>query len=191
MTFLAIALLLFLAALVVFTIDLLIPTGGVLVAVTGMLGVASIYFAFRHSPTSGWWMLAASLGMIPLMLIVLVYVWPRTPFGKMLIATPDRAKDFAWSDASELDDPKSLIGKIGNAQTEFLPHGTALIDGREFQAVSEAGPIEKGASVRVTKLDVGRLVVIPQKAKSAADPPMSNESSLDRPSDELGLDWLS
>ncbi|MCY3005019.1 MAG: hypothetical protein NTV29_03465 [Planctomycetota bacterium] len=191
MTFLAIALLLFLAALVVFTIDLLIPTGGVLVAVTGMLGAASIYFAFRHSPTSGWWMLAAALGMIPLMLIVLVYVWPRTPFGKMLIAIPDRAKDFAWSDASELDDPKSLIGKIGNAQTEFLPHGTALIDGREFQAVSEAGPIEKGASVRVTKLDVGRLVVIPQKAKSAADLPMSNESALDRPSDELGLDWLS
>jgi S1-C subfamily serine protease len=51
--------------------------------------------------------------------------------------------------------------------------------------------IEKGASVRVTKLDVGRLVVIPQKAKSAADLPISNESSLDRPSDELGLDWLS
>ncbi|MFM8572766.1 MAG: hypothetical protein ACKOAU_14325 [Pirellula sp.] len=39
MTFLGIALLFLLAALIVFAIDLMIPTGGVLVAVTGILGV--------------------------------------------------------------------------------------------------------------------------------------------------------
>jgi membrane-bound ClpP family serine protease len=190
MTFLGIALLFFLAALVVFAIDLMIPTGGVLIAVTGMLGVAAIYFAFRHSPTSGWWMLLAALGMIPVMMLVLLYVWPKTPFGKMLIATPDRAKEFAWSDASEVEDPKSLIGKTGTASTEFLPHGTVLIDGREYEAVSEAGPIEPGTALRVTKLDVGRLVVVPYRPKSDPKVPMSHESGLDRPSDELGLDSL-
>jgi membrane-bound ClpP family serine protease len=190
MTFLGIALLFFLAALVVFAIDLMIPTGGVLVAVTGVLGLAAIYFAFRHSPTSGWWMLVASLGMIPVMLLTLLYVWPKTPFGKMLIAKPERAKDFVWSDASEAHDPKGLIGKLGVAQTEFLPHGTVLIDGMEFEAVSEAGPIEAGTRVRVTKLDVGRLVVIPSRTPADPNVPMSKESSLDRPSNELGLDSL-
>lgn len=190
MTFLGIALLLFIAALIVFAIDLMIPSGGVLIAVTAMLGLAAVYFAFRHSPTSGWWMLIVSLGMIPVMLLTLIYLWPKTPFGKMLIATPDKAKDYAWSDASELNEPKSLIGKTGAAQTEFLPHGTVLIDGREFEAVSEAGPIEPGTNVRVTKLDVGRLVVIPCKAKLDPSKPMSSESSLDRPSQELGLDSL-
>jgi len=190
MTFLGIAMLLFLAALVVFAIDLMIPTGGVLIAITSILGLAAVYFAFRHSPTSGWWMLVAALGMIPVMLITLLYVWPKTPFGKMLIATPDKAKDYVWSDASESDDPKGLVGKIGVAQTEFLPHGTVLIDQREYEAVSQAGPIEPGATVRVTKLDVGRLVVIPWKARLGSGVPMSSESSLDRPSDELGLDSL-
>jgi membrane-bound ClpP family serine protease len=128
--------------------------------------------------------------MIPVMLITLLYLWPRTPFGKMLIATPDKAKDFVWSDASESDDPMGLIGKIGVAQSEFLPHGTALIEQREYEAVSQAGPIEPGTTVRVTKLDVGRLVVIPWKAKLGAGTPMSSESSLDRPSEELGLDSL-
>jgi membrane-bound serine protease (ClpP class) len=190
MTFLGIALLFFLAALVVFAIDLMIPTGGVLIAVTGVLGLAAVYFAFRHSPTSGWWMLVASLGMIPVMLLTLLYVWPKTPFGKMLIAKPDRAKDFVWSDASEAQDPKGLIGKLGVAQTEFLPHGTVSIDGMEFEAVSEAGPIEAGTSVRVTKLDVGRLVVIPTRTPTDPNVPMSKDSSLDRPSNELGLDSL-
>ena len=163
MTFLAIALLLFLVALVVLAIDLMIPTGGILIAVTVMLAAASIYFAFRHSPTSGWWVLTAALGMIPLMLFGLLYVWPRTPFGKILIS----------------------------AHTEFIPHGTVLIEDREFEAVSEAGPIDPGTDVRVTKLDVGRLVVIPYKSRSGASNPMSNDSSLDRPSDEIGLDSLS
>lgn len=190
MTFLGIALLFFLAALVVFAIDLMIPTGGVLIAVTGMLGLASVYFGFRHSPTSGWWMLIASLGMIPVMLLVLVYVWPKTPFGKMLIATPDKAKEYVWSDAAEAQDPKGLVGKTGVSVTEFLPHGTVLVDGREFEAVSEAGPIEPGTSVRVTKLDVGRLVVVPFRSKSVLNQPMSHQSDLDRPSDELGLDSL-
>ncbi|MFM8399527.1 MAG: NfeD family protein, partial [Pirellula sp.] len=102
----------------------------------------------------------------------------------------DKAKDFVWSDASESDGPKGLVGKIGVAQTEFLPHGTALIDQREYEAVSEAGPIEPGTTVRVTKLDVGRLVVIPWKTRLGSGVPMSSESSLDRPSDELGLDSL-
>ncbi len=190
MTFLAIAMLLFVAALVVFAVDLMIPTGGVLVAVTGLLGLGAIYFAFRHSPTSGWWMLVAALGMIPVMVLALLYIWPKTPFGKMLISSPDRAKEYVWSDAAEADDPKALIGKIGKAQTEFLPHGTVSIDGREFEAVSEGGPIEVGTSVRVTKLDVGRLVVIPHKPKTDPTQPMSSQSSLDRPSEELGLDSL-
>jgi len=44
--------------------------------------------------------------------------------------------------------------------------------------------------VRVTKLDVGRLVVIPTRTHTDPNVPMSKDSSLDRPSNELGLDSL-
>ncbi len=190
MTALAIAMVLFIVALVVFAIDLMIPTGGVLVAVTALLGCGAVYFAFRHSPASGRWMLAASLAMIPLMLTALIYVWPKTPFGKKIIAIPERADSFTWSDSANESDPTKLLGSLGISETEFLPHGTVRIGEQTFEAVSGAGPIELGQQVKVTKLDVGRLVVVPWKTRSTSDPPMSEHSSLDRPSQELGLDAL-
>lgn len=190
MTALAIAMALFIAALVVFAIDLMIPTGGVLVAVTALLGCGAVYFAFKHSPTSGWWMLAASLAMVPLMLMALIYIWPKTPFGKKIISTPERADSFAWSDTAKEPNPTKLIGSLGISETEFLPHGTVKIGEHTFEAVSEAGPIEPGQQVKVTKLDVGRLVVVPWKTRRETDAPLSENSSLDRPSQELGLDAL-
>jgi len=190
MTALAIAMALFIAALVVFAIDLMIPTGGVLVAVTAMLGCGAVYFAFRHSPTSGWWMLAASLAMVPLMLIALIYIWPKTPFGKKIIAIPERAESFTWSDTANESDPTKFIGSLGTSETEFLPHGTVRIGEHTFEAVSGAGPIEPGQQVKVTKLDVGRLVVVPWIVSRTKDSPMSGNSDLDRPSQELGLDAL-
>ncbi|MFN9437523.1 MAG: hypothetical protein ACK6DC_21635 [Planctomycetota bacterium] len=71
-TALGIALTLFVLALIVFVIDLLVPSGGILLAITGILCFVSVVFAFRHSPTSGMWMLLATLGLIPLMLFLLI-----------------------------------------------------------------------------------------------------------------------
>jgi len=190
MTALAIAMIFFIAALVVFAIDLMIPTGGVLIAVTGLLACVAIYFAFKHSPTSGWWMLIASLALIPLMLMVLIYIWPKTPFGRRIIATPSRVESFAWSDSAGVSDPKKLIGAFGTSDTEFLPHGMVKIGEQVYEAVSEAGPIEPGTPVRVTKLDVGRLVVVPWQHRNESNSPMSASSNLDRSSQELGLDSL-
>jgi len=59
-----------------------------------------------------------------------------------------------------------------------------------YEAVSEAGPIEPGTPVRVTKLDVGRLVVVPWQHRNESNSPLSASSNLDRSSQELGLDSL-
>jgi len=191
MTALAVALFLFVAALVVFAIDLMIPTGGVLIAVTAMLGFGAVVFAFRHSPMSGMWMLIATLGSIPLMLATLLYIWPRTAFGRKMMTAPDRAGEYGWSDASVgVDDPKRWIGEFGVAETEFLPHGSVRIADRVFEAVSETGPIEIGQRVRVSRLDVGRLVVVVVRDRGAEAPPMSDGTGLDRPISELNLDSL-
>jgi len=187
-TALAIALILFVAALVVFAIDLLIPSGGVLVAITGILCLASIVFAFRHSTMSGAWMLIATLGMIPLMLFGLLVIWPRTPFGRRMMRVPEPAGEFVWSDAAKTD-VKDLIGAVGTAETEFLPRGSVRIGERTYEGVSEAGHIEAGQTVKVTRLDVGRLVVQPMRSPDK-DRPMSEGSALDQPISDLGLDSL-
>jgi len=187
-TALGIAIVLFVAALVVFVIDLLVPSGGILLAITGILCIASVVFAFRHSTATGMWMLLASLGLIPLMLFLLIYIWPKTPFGRKMIIKPGRAEEFVWSDAA-FTDPKSLIGALGIAETEFLPRGSVKLGDRSFEAISEVGLIEAGQEVKVTRLDVGRLVVVPIR-KPSSDRPLSEGSELDRPSADLGLDTL-
>jgi membrane-bound ClpP family serine protease len=188
-TALGIALTLFVLALIVFVIDLLVPSGGILLAITGILCFVSVVFAFRHSPTSGMWMLLATLGLIPLMLFLLIYIWPKTPFGRRMIVKPDLAKEFVWSDAADAD-PKSLLGAIGLAETEFLPRGSVRINNRSFEAISDVGLIEAGQEVKVTRLDVGRLVVVPTKKPSENQRTMSDGSGLDQPITDLGLDSL-
>jgi len=189
-TALAIAFLLFIAALVVFVIDLMIPTGGVLIAVTGLLGFGAVVFAFRHSPVSGYWMLIVTLACIPVMMFVLLYVWPHTPFGKRMITKPDSPGEFVWSDAAAVGDPTLLIGATGKTETEFLPHGLVRIAENTYEAVSDSGPIDPGVLVKVTRLDVGRLVVAPVRTRSGEDEPMSSGSGLDRPISELNLDSI-
>lgn len=186
---LGIALILFALALVVFVIDLLVPSGGILLAITGFLALGAVVFAFRHSQVSGMWMLMSTLGLIPVMLFLLIYVWPKTPIGRRMIVKPRPAGEFVWSDAAEVD-PKALIGSVGVAETEFLPRGSVKIGNRSFEAISEVGLIEAGQEVKVTRLDVGRLVVIPCRKPSQPERPMSAGSGLDQPGADLGLDSI-
>ena len=106
-----------------------------------------------------------------------------------MIVQPERAGEFVWSDAAE-SDPAELIGAVGVAETEFLPRGSVRIGERSFEAISEVGLIEAGQQVKITRLDVGRLVVIPVRKPSESDRPMSDGTSLDKPSSDLGLDSL-
>lgn len=188
-TALAIALVLFVFSLVVFVLDLLVPSGGVLLAITGMLCFGSVVFAFRHSQTAGMWMLMATLGLIPLMLFALIYVWPKTPFGRRMIVKPEPASEFVWSDAADTS-PQTLIGATGLTETEFLPRGSVKIGARSFEAISEVGFIEAEQEVTVTRLDVGRLVVIPKRKAIHPDGAMSDGSKLDQPGADLGLDSI-
>ena len=127
MSFIAIALLLFLAAMVIFAIDLMIPSGGVLIGVTACLAFAAVVFAFRHSTSSGIWMLIASMGAIPIMMWLFVEVWPLTPLGRQMISKPEPSGSYVWSDAAKSVNAGSLIGAEGTVLNEMIPSGLVQI----------------------------------------------------------------
>lgn len=189
MSLLAIAVLLFIAALVIFAIDLMVPSGGLLVGVTVCFAFAAVVVAFRHSTQAGVWMLIASLGSIPILTWLFFVIWPKTPLGKRMISAPETAGDYVWSDAAKSGNAKDLIGKEGVSMNEMIPSGLVQIEGKSFEAFSETGPIEMGKRVRVTRLDVGRLVVVLVRYKQD-DAPKSEGSGLDRPITDLNLESL-
>ena len=167
MSFIAIALLLFLAAMVIFAIDLMIPSGGVLIGVTACLAFAAVVFAFRHSTSSGIWMLIASMGAIPIMMWLFVEVWPLTPLGRQMISKPEPSGSYVWSDAAKSVNAGSLIGAEGTVLNEMI-----------------------GKAVRIVRLDVGRLVVAVIREKNPMDAPMSHGTGLDRPISDLDLESI-
>lgn len=53
----------------------------------------------------------------------------------------------------------SMIGKTGTAQTQLRPAGKILIDGDQYDAVSQISYIEKGDAIKVTGYNNGQLIV--------------------------------
>ena len=190
MSLLVVAILLFIAAMVIFAIDLMIPSGGVLIGVTACLAFAAVLVAFRHSANTGVWMLIATLGAAPLMMWGFFELWPRTPLGRRMTSPPEPAGEFVWSDAGKSKDVHSLVGAEGIALGEMIPSGLVEIDGQSFEAFSESGPIDAGKPVRVVRLDIGRLVVSVIRVSKPQDAPMSSGTGLDRPISEFDLDSI-
>ena len=190
MSLLAIAVLLFIAAMVIFAIDLMIPSGGVLIGVTACFAFAAILVAFRHSFNTGVWMLIATLGAAPLMMWAFLEIWPRTPIGRRMTSPPEPAGKFVWSDAAKSKDANSLIGAEGIAMGEMIPSGLVQIGNQTYEAFSESGPIDAGKEVRVIRLDVGRLVVATIRVNKQNAAPMSQGTGLDRPISEFDLDSI-
>ena len=54
---------------------------------------------------------------------------------------------------------ESLVGKRGDVRTELRPAGTALIDGKPVDVVSEVAFLPKGTAVRVIAVEGMRVVV--------------------------------
>ena len=55
-----------------------------------------------------------------------------------------------------------LNGRDGQALTQLRPSGTALIDGRRVDVVTEGGIVERGSSIRVVHVEGNRVVVRPR-----------------------------
>lgn len=187
---LLVAILLFLAAIVVFAIDLMIPSGGVLIGVTGCFAFAAVLVAFRHSTNAGVWMLISTLGAAPIMMWALLHLWPKTPIGRRMTSPPEPAGDFVWSDAAKTKNAHSLIGAQGTALGEMIPSGLVQIGDQSYEAFSETGPIDAGKAVRVVRLDVGRLVVATVREPKQKDAPMSDGTGLDRPMTDFNLESI-
>lgn len=53
----------------------------------------------------------------------------------------------------------ALIGKVGKTVTELRPSGHIMIEGEQYQAVSESHFIKKGESIKVVAGEGARLIV--------------------------------
>lgn len=76
-------------------------------------------------------------------------------FKKFVLSVEEKSEEgFVSHSTSE-----ELVGKTGKALTDLRPSGTAEIDGKRVDVVTDSEFIEKGSSIEVVEVEGIRVVV--------------------------------
>lgn len=182
------AVILLVAAIAVYALELFIPSAGALFVIGTICLGASLVIAFLHGMTTG----AVFLIVICILAAILpgvgLEVWKRSPIGRrMLLSAPQPMADSTTAHPGSLAglpadqaaifaNLPSLKGEIGKTVTPLRPAGISEIAGRRIDTVSEGVMIEKGTAVRVVDV-VGNRVVVRQLTAQETDALTGNVAS--------------
>ncbi|MEO6184573.1 MAG: NfeD family protein [Verrucomicrobiota bacterium] len=124
--------------------------------VAGIIGfcclIAGVYFAYERlgAATGNWVLMGVAVG-----LVVGAICWLKY-FPKSRLARPLVSRSAIGDIGAEQPD---LLNQTGTAYTNLRPSGTALIDGKRIDVVSEGALIDKGTPIKVIAIEGMRVVV--------------------------------
>ena len=158
--------------IVMLCIEVVLP-GAIIGIIGGGLIIASLVLVFISPSMQDYGMgaqVAIAFGIVTATVISFL-TWMRyfhkTIVGRRLILK-DTVGDDHWAD--EPQSLSTLAGKTGVAQSNLRPTGTIKIDGKQYEAQSSAGFVERGAAIRVSKVEGTMVTVVPiaEEAENAA-----------------------
>ena len=145
--------------LVALALEVFVPSGGVLGFLSVVALIAGVALAFiEQGPWFGMAVLAGTCLAVPAVLGLAFRVFPETPLGRRVLPPPPRAEEVV-PDADRRAALRGLVGRRGRTTSDLLPWGGVEIDGVCRDAVSEGGPIARGAAVEVVGTQATALVV--------------------------------
>ncbi|MEP6664032.1 MAG: NfeD family protein [Verrucomicrobiota bacterium] len=124
--------------------------------IAGIVGfcclIAGIYFAYaRFGAQTGHWVLSG----VTVGLIIGALCWLRY-FPNSRLARPLVSQSVGGDIGA---DQPELLAQTGVALTTLRPSGTAVIDGKRVDVVTEGALIEKGVSIKVVGIEGLRVIV--------------------------------
>ena len=145
----------FLVGVLMIIVEILLPTVGLLAG----LGVAAMLYSIVLALGGDIGALAA-LGIALVIAVVLfLLIVSRLPssrlWNKIVLQKSSRTEEGYVSAAERTE----LVGKTGEVLTELRPSGTARIDSRPVDVISEGAFIQKGKSIVVLSVNGSRVVV--------------------------------
>jgi hypothetical protein len=194
------------AAIFLLILDLLVPSAGALLLLSLISAISAIIIAFQYDYYWGMGTLITLFAATPWILFLAIKIWPKTFIGKMMIRSRPESPEEVLPDTEQLRELKSMVGEIGEAETNLMPSGTVKIRGKRFDANSRVGFIARGTVIEVIAMHLGHLVVAPcieSRLKNLAAEPQTStmlpstldESQLNKPSSTVinapskRLDW--
>ncbi len=159
------------AALVLFFIELLVPTGGLLALLCGTAAIGSIVAFFMHDTVIGVTALAVYAVGTPILLIFVFKLWLHSPLSKRMVLggtamLPERGEEsYRESEkarSQRLSQMEELIGAEGMTLSALRPVGFVKINGQRIDAMAETGVIEANMPVVVTDVYDNQIKVRPR-----------------------------
>ena len=149
-----------LIAYILLIIECFLPTGGLLATLSVLCLIASIVFAFSVSKTVGCVVLFLVVAITPILINLLIRLWPSTRLGRKILNLNPRLIGNTQIQRTEASAGKQkFIDQIGHAHTDLSPNGIATILDEKMDVISDGEFIQKGAEILVTHCEMGRLYV--------------------------------
>jgi membrane-bound serine protease (ClpP class) len=157
-----IAVLLLILGLGLIVAEVFFPSFGVLAVLATAAIVGSLVMAFQESTAAGVRFLIATVVMVPVVIVLGFKLFPKSPFGKRMVAG-----GLSFGSQPSLDQRDlALVGQDGTIEADCRPAGMARIDGRRVDVVTRGEWLESGARVRVVEVQGNRVVVARREEKA-------------------------
>ena len=148
-------------ALVLFMVEVFVPSGGLLGFTAAVVGVIGLVMLFSVNTTLGLIAAIAILIALPILLGYAIKLWPSTPLARLLtLHTQQQRLTHSPTDGTTSGADDALLGSVGQAVTALRPVGSCKIDGRRLDCLSATGVIEAGEQVKVVSVDGMQIKVV-------------------------------
>ena len=145
----------FFAGILCIGVEMLLPTAGLLAGVGAALLLYSLVLALGGDVSA----IGVLFGAALLAAAVFALIVRRLPSSRLWRRLVHQAASTSRRGFVSAPPRESLVGKRGVVRTELRPAGTALIDGKPVDVVSEGAFLPKGTAVRVIAVEGMRVVV--------------------------------
>ena len=201
---LTMAILLLLAAITIFFIELFVPSAGALFITGTACVIASLIYAFWVGPGTGVIFLFLVTALAAVLPGLFISIWKRTPIGRRMflpapepeplpatvavsapIQTPPAVSMPPRAPSPPPPDRVELVNRVGRAVTPLRPAGAIEIDGRRYDALTEGTMINRDETIRVVSVTPTEIVVRWHDPKAPEPPRRPRPAAPVPPSPEL------
>jgi membrane-bound serine protease (ClpP class) len=147
------AVLLITLALVLFFVEMMLPSGGLIGLLAAAVLIGGIVMLFYHDTGVGLIGTIAALVALPFVIGLGFKLLPYTPIFKKLTLS-DRQDARPPGVGTKTESWGTLtVGDEGTVLTELRPVGTCRIKGHRIECLADRGIIEPGTDIRVVWID--------------------------------------
>ena len=149
---------LILLGLALLAAELVIPSFGVLTALSIGAMVVGIAITFANDTATGVITLIAVFVLVPAVMSFVFKYAPRTSFGKRLFLSGPQDDETVANMPLNVE-LEQLRGRYGRTASALRPSGTVDFDGRRVDVLSEGALIEPGQWVRCIDVKASTVIV--------------------------------